>query len=158
VSAVEFKLAGVLKFLVEPEARSGARMTVRYGPFTLTAWGDQMAYTLPVDYAVEMQVSYVDSHGNPAAVDGEVAWSTSNPDTVTVKADANDSTKVLVQAMSHTGNAQVTATADADLGAGVTSLVTNMDITVVAGQAVAGTIAPVGEQMPPQATPAAKRR
>jgi hypothetical protein len=39
---------------------------------------------------------------------------------------------------------QITATADADLGAGVRNLVTVCDITIVAGEAVAGTIAPIG--------------
>jgi hypothetical protein len=46
------------------------------------------------------------------------------------------------------GTAQVVATADVDLGAGVQSLITTMDITVVAGQAVAGTISPTGPAEP----------
>jgi hypothetical protein len=46
------------------------------------------------------------------------------------------------------GQAQVTATCDADLGDGVRELITLCDIEVVGGEAVAGTIQPVGEPDP----------
>jgi hypothetical protein len=104
-----------------------------------------MAYTLPVGKQVEVQVSYVDAAGNPAAVDGLVAWDSSDQSVVDVLVDDNDSTLATVRAEGGVGNCQVTATADADLGAGTRSLVTTMDVTCVAGEAVAGTIAPVGE-------------
>ena len=42
----------------------------------------------------------------------------------------------------------MTATADADLGEGVRRLTTVCDIEVVAGEAVSGTIQPVGEPEP----------
>jgi hypothetical protein len=65
-----------------------------------------------------------------------------------VTVDANDSTLVKVTPAGALGQCQVTATADADLGAGVTALITNADIEIVSGQAVAGTISPVGAPQP----------
>ena len=38
-----------------------------YDGFTIKAKGDAMAYTLPVDKQVHVQVTYVDAGGNPAA-------------------------------------------------------------------------------------------
>jgi hypothetical protein len=111
-----------------------------------------MAYTLPAGMQVQVQVSYVDANGNPTTVDGLVAWAASDAGTLTVVVDPTDSTLATVQATGNIGQAQVTATADADLGAGTRPLVTLMDVTVVAGEAVAGTISPVGE--PTDITPA----
>jgi hypothetical protein len=116
-----------------------------------------MSYTLPVDHFIAVQVSYVDAYGNPAAIDGPVAWATSNAALLDVAADATDSTKCVVKPTGGVGAAQVTATADVDLGAGVKPLITTMDITLVAGEAVAGTISVVGDPQPiqPPVTPPA---
>ena len=105
-------------------------------------------YTMPIKYQVEVQVSYVDAAGNPAVVDGPVTWSSSDTTVVTVNTDTADSSKCTVQSLMKVGQAQVLATADADLGTGTRNLVTTMDITIVAGEAVAGTIQPVGEAAP----------
>ena len=43
------------------------------------------------------------------------------------------------------GDCQISCKADADMGEGVRELVTLLDVTVVGGEAVAGTITPVGE-------------
>lgn len=107
-----------------------------------------MAYTLPADMQVEVKVSYVDASGNPAGVDGAVVWDTSDATIAKVVVNSADSTLCEVIAPGPVGNAQVTATADADLGAGTTPLITTLDVTVVAGQAVAGTISPVGPAEP----------
>jgi nitrogenase molybdenum-iron protein alpha/beta subunit len=149
--SVQFQLGGTLRFLVEEEGY--AIMTVRYKDFTLTARGDKMAYTLPVDNVIKVKVSYIDAHGNPAVVDGDVAWSTSDATIARVVADTGDTTNASVEAQGKVGQCQVTASADADLGTGVRELITLMDLTVVAGEAVAGTISPVGEPLPPTAQP-----
>jgi hypothetical protein len=104
-----------------------------------------MAYTLPVGKQVHVQVSYVDSAGNPAVVDGLVAWDSSDQNIVDVLVDDTDSTLAIVRAEGKVGLCQVTATADADLGLGTRTLITTMDVEVVAGEAVAGSITPVGE-------------
>jgi hypothetical protein len=86
-------------------------------------------------------------------VDGPVNWTSSDTTIVEVVADATDSTDAIVQAKGLVGQAQVSAVGDADLGTGVRSIVTLMDVSVVAGEAVAGTISPVGDQIPPSVQP-----
>jgi hypothetical protein len=105
-------------------------------------------YTLPVDMEVKMQVAYVDSENNPAEIDGEVSWESSDDTIATVIVDGSDSTIVTVSPVGPTGQVQITASADADLGQGVRELITTSDITLVAGEAVAGTITPVGAPTP----------
>jgi hypothetical protein len=156
MTTVQFQLGGTLKFVVdEPATRHGARITIRYDGLTLTAWSDGMAYKLPNDHVIGVQVSYVDSKGNPAAVDGEVTWDTSDQNIATIRTDSGDSTQALVTPTGQVGQVQVTCTADADLGEGAREIITTMDVEIVAGEAVAGTIAPVGEPQPmaPTATP-----
>jgi hypothetical protein len=97
MNTLQFQLGGTLKFLIdEPASRPGARITIRYDGLTLTAWGDGMAYKLPNDKMIAVQVAYVDSKGNPAEVDGEVTWSTSDPNLATVATNAADSTQATV--------------------------------------------------------------
>jgi len=141
---VQFQLGGTLKFLVEEEGY--ALVTVRYGNFSVTAKGDEMAYTLASGMQVHLKVSYVDAAGNPALVDGPVAWTSSDVNVATVAAESD--TTALVKTVGPVGQVQISATADVDLGAGVKNLVTPMDLTVAAGEAVAGTIAPVGPAEP----------
>jgi hypothetical protein len=147
MSKVEFNLGGVLRFITEPD-NAGAFFTIRYRDFEITARGKDMAYTLSVGTQVHVQVAYVDSAGNPATVDGEVGWNSSDETIATVTVESGDTTKALVQAVGKLGQVQITATADADLGDGVRPLVTPMDVEIVAGEAVAGTITPVGAAEP----------
>jgi hypothetical protein len=107
-----------------------------------------MAYKLPNDKMIAVQVAYVDSKGNPAQVDGNVTWDTSDPNLATVDTNAGDSTQAVVTPLGSVGQVQITATADADLGSGVRELITTMDVEIVAGEAIAGTITPVGEPHP----------
>ena len=144
---VAFKLGGVLEIITEPD-KAGCFVTVRYRDFTITARGLDMAYTLAAGMQVNVQVSYVDANGNPARVDGDVSWNVSDGGVVELNVDNQDSTICLVKATGKTGQVQITATADADLGEGVRPLITPMDVDVVAGEAVAGTIAPVGGAEP----------
>jgi len=144
-------IGGTLTFMVGDQGH--VVVTLRYKDFTLTAKGENMAYTLPVDNVVNVKVSYVDSHGNPAVVDGAVDWASSDETIARVEASADDTTDASVEAQGKAGQCQITATADADLGSGVRELVTMMDVTVVAGEAVAGRIEPVGEPIPPSVQP-----
>jgi hypothetical protein len=149
MNTLQFQLGGTLKFLIdEPASRPGARITIRYDGLTLTAWGDGMAYKLPNDKMIAVQVAYVDSKGNPALVDGDVSWDTSDANIATVESNAGDSTQAVVTPLGSVGQVQITATADADLGSGVRELITTMDVEIVAGEAIAGTITPVGEPQP----------
>jgi len=105
-----------------------------------------MAYTLASGMQVHLKVAYVDAAGNPAVVDGAVTWDSSDAAIATVTAESD--TTALVKTVGPVGQVQITATADADLGGGVREIITPMDLTVAAGEAVAGTIAPVGPAEP----------
>jgi hypothetical protein len=143
---VAFKVEGLIKFITgDADNKSGVIVTTQFEGFSSTVKlkEDHMAYNLPDGKKVTVQVAYVDAKGNPAKVDGDVAWSSSGNGIAMVTADATDTTKAVIQSSS-LGQAQITAKADADLGAGVRELLTMFDVEVVAGEAVAGTIAPVG--------------
>jgi len=109
-----------------------------------------MAYNLPDGMQVAVAVSYVDADGNPAVVDGPATWTTSDATIATVTATGDYAALVAATKGGTLGTAQITATADAQMGAGTTNLLTTFDVTVVAGQAVAGTITPSGA---PEAIP-----
>src|SRR5215469_7403561 len=146
--SVQFIIGGTLKFLVEEE-EVYAVVTLYYRNFTITARGANMAYTLPVDYGVKVQVAYVDGHGNPAMVDGPVQWASSDTTIAEVIADTSDSQNAMVQAKGVVGQVQISVTADADLGVGVRNFVTLMDVRVIAGEGVSRTMTPVGDAIPP---------
>jgi hypothetical protein len=105
-------------------------------------------YTLPVDHKIKVQVSYVDAHGNQAAVDGPVAWASSDEERLTAAVDPKDSTICEAIPVGPIGQAQLTATADVDIGAGVKPLITIFAISLVAGEAVSGGIQPIGDPEP----------
>lgn len=147
---VEIVFGNVLKIMEvaeEPRPRGCSKLTMTFEQFVVTAEGDHVMYNLPIDHTVKMQVSYTDAAGNPAQVDGEVEWFPANPEIAAIEVDANDGTicKVIPVAL---GRTQVSAKADADLGEGVRELLTVCDIMIVAGEAVAGSIQPAGEQEP----------
>lgn len=131
------------------KAAEGAQwLTTIHNGFSVKTKGNRIMYTLPIDHKVKMQVSYVDAHGNPATVDGPVTWSSSDATRLTVTVDVTDSTICEVVPVGPLGQVQVTASADVDMGTGVKQLLTIADISLVAGEAVAGTIAPVGDPVP----------
>lgn len=148
LSRVEIVFGNVLKIMeVQPPAPVHTLITVKFDQFILTTESEHIMYNLPADHTVQMQVAYVDASGNPATIDNDVVWSSSDASIVSVQADAADSTKCRVTPVA-VGQAQVTATVDADIGEGVRELVTLADITVIGGEAVAGTIEPVGAPEP----------
>jgi hypothetical protein len=149
VNQLELFFGSPLRIVVTHEAAPAviAKLTITFENFAITVTGGVM-YTLPVDKQVKMQIAYVDVKGNPALIDGSVTWQSSDTTIVVATADTSDSTIVAVTPGGSLGQAQVTASADVDLGAGVTLLLTASDVQVVAGQAVAGTITPLGAPIP----------
>jgi len=131
-----------------PPAQGAAWFNVQFNPNLKVKARAPMSYTLPTDMKVGVQVSYTDSKGNPATVDGDVVWTSSDDTIVGVSVDPNDSTLAEVIPAAKLGNAQITATADADLGSGVSSIIAVMSVSVVAGEAVAATIVPTGDPVP----------
>jgi hypothetical protein len=94
--------------------------------------------------------------GNPAAVDGRPAWSSTNPDAFTVQVADDGLSALIVTADSgtelRTGKLQVRA--DADLGEGVSEIF--LEVDVVVGPAPATSLSfEVGEAVPKVAAPAA---
>lgn len=114
----------------------------------VTVKGQNMSFTLADDMQLRLQVVYTDAKGHPAPVDGAVQWATSDETIATVTPDDTDSTFAMLTPATNLGNVQVTATADADLGPGVSTLITQGACTIVAGQAVAGNMQPVGDPTP----------
>lgn len=107
-----------------------------------------MAYTLPNDKEVNLGIKYVDKKGNPAKVDGAVKWSSSDETICGVSTLAEDGTQAVAIPAEKVGQCQIVAKADADMGEGVSEIITPFDVEVVAGSAVAGVITPQGEPQP----------
>src|SRR5882672_5640619 len=136
---VEIVFGNALQIMEVPAPALGhAQITLKFDQFTITAEGDHVMYTLPVDHTVLMQVAYVDAKGNRATIDGEVSWQSSDESTIMVTVDASDSTICRATPVGSVGQAQVIATVDADLGEGTRTLITLCDIEVVGGEAVTG--------------------
>lgn len=95
--------------------------------------------TLTDSQQVDLTVAFADKAGNPASVDGAPVWTSSDETVLTVAAGA-DGLSAVATATGKLGTAQVTVTADADLGSGTTSIAGTLDVTVLAGQAVAAVV------------------
>lgn len=96
-----------------------------------------MATILKDDQQVTASVEYVDRRGHPADVDEAPSWSSSDETILTVTPDP-DGMSALIVAAGGIGSAQITVTADADLGDGVKPLTAVGDFEVLAGEAFAG--------------------
>jgi uncharacterized protein YjdB len=82
-----------------------------------------------------LSISAVDRRNKPALVDS-VVWTSSDDTVATVTADTADPMKATVKAID-AGTAQINVSADADLGDGERPITGALDVTVVAGEAVA---------------------
>lgn len=100
-----------------------------------------MAFILTADQEVPVAVSFTDDHGNPAVVDGVPVWASSD-DTILSVVAAADGMSAVVAAVGPDGAGQVSVSADADMGAGTTSVIGLLDIEVVAGEAVSAVLTP----------------
>jgi hypothetical protein len=102
--------------------------------FDIPAKGQKMA-RLTTEEVVSAQVSFVTAKGNPAPVEGDVVWTSSDESVATVVADATDTKKAVVTAVAP-GVAQITAVADADMDVGeVREVTASGAIEVVAAEA-----------------------
>ncbi|MFO1351898.1 MAG: hypothetical protein U1F68_14990 [Gammaproteobacteria bacterium] len=95
---------------------------------------------------VSAAISYQDARGNAARVDGVPAWATDRADLVALT-PSEDGLSCEIAAVGALGTAQITVTADADLGEGVRTLTALGSIEVIGGEAVAGVIS-FGEPQP----------
>ena len=104
-----------------------------------------MALLLTDMQKVALSVTFTDAAGNPAVVDGAPVWASSDSSVLTVDSSV-DGLSAVATAVGPLGQAQVSVTADADLGVGLTAIAGTLDVTVVASEAVsAGLTAGVPE-------------
>ncbi len=94
---------------------------------------------LPDDKVVSASVSYKDVKGHAAAVQGAPVWASDNPAVADVVA-SDDGFSATITPGADLGTAQISVTADADLGDGVVNVVALGTIEVIAGTAVAGDV------------------
>lgn len=78
--------------------------------------------------------SIKDKYGNPAAVQGDWTWSSSDESIVTVDGPS-PGTDVTITTAGPDGVATVSGVADADLGEGVVSITAIVSVNVVSGMA-----------------------
>lgn len=102
-----------------------------------------MGFKLADNKKVGASVGFSDARGNDAQVQGAPVWSSSDESIATVVA-ADDGMTATISATGPLGTAQISVTADADLGDGVVPVGGLLDIEVVASQAVSANIS-VGE-------------
>lgn len=92
--------------------------------------------TLAAGRAKTVSLVINDKMGNPAKVDGTPSWTSSDEAVVTVTPEADGMSATIVS-LGTTGTAQVSVSADADLGEGVRTLTGSALIDVIAGEAFA---------------------
>src|SRR5262245_13238615 len=138
-NSITLQVGGSLELVLKQATKKyEVVVTVTYEGFTATAMGNKMAYTLPVDKYITVKVAYVDSHGNPAVVDGEVSWASSDAALVTTQVEASDSFQCKIVPAGRAGSAPVTATVDADMGEGRRAQIALITLSMMRG-AVDGT-------------------
>lgn len=93
-----------------------------------------MTFVLTDEQKVGVKLVATTAAGNPAEVQ-DPKFSSSDESIITVVADPNDPTSAVVTAVGPLGSAQVSATADADLGEGVTEITAVDTVEVKAAQA-----------------------
>lgn len=97
---------------------------------------------LPDDKTASATVTPIDAKGNPAQVEaGSAVWTSSDDTIATVVADPANQLAATVTPTGPLGTAQIKMECDADLGAGVATIVFLGDVNIIGGQAVGGTIA-----------------
>jgi hypothetical protein len=92
-------------------------------------------YQLPVSKKVPVSVSFVDSAGNPALIDGVPVWESSDASKVTLDVAA-DGLSAFVLSAGPIGTAQVSVKADAKMGPDIKEIIGLLDVEIVAGEAV----------------------
>lgn len=100
---------------------------------------------------VALAVAFATPAGNPARVDGIPTWVSSDPTVVAVEV-APDGLSATAVAQGPLGTAQISATADADLGDGIRPVTGVLDIEVRAAEAVSALVtagAPELKPVPP---------
>lgn len=88
----------------------------------------------------DLRVEFLTQAGHPAKVDGNPAWESSNPNVAEVIPDPTNPFAVIVRRGAELGSAQISVTADADLGAGTRPVAVVHEVEVIAAEAVSANI------------------
>lgn len=94
-----------------------------------------MALILTDIQKVSLSISPKSAAGNPAAVDGVPVWQVSDENVLSLQT-AEDGMSAVVSTTGQLGTAQVSVSADADLGEGVQTITGVLDVEVKASAAV----------------------
>ena len=94
-----------------------------------------MALVLTDEQKVALTVAFTTAAGNPAKIDGIPKWQTSDETILTITPDADGQTATATT-VGPIGTAQVSVTADADLGEGTREITGTLDVEVHAAEAV----------------------
>jgi len=89
---------------------------------------------------VVAQVQWSDSSGNPAKVDGETSWASTDINVLNVTVNPDDTTQATLTTTGNVGVCQVQASADSDMGQGTVTVTAVADVIVISGEATGGTI------------------
>lgn len=90
--------------------------------------------TLTSSQQVGIRVNPTDKKGNPAPLDGNAQFASTDDGIATVAA-GSDGLSAVVKATGKIGACQIIVTGDADLGEGIQTLQGVLDVNVIAGQA-----------------------
>lgn len=115
--------------------RGNIRFTIQLNPYNKFIGDYAMAVTITDTQKVLVSIEALDAKGNPATLDGIPVWTVSDSSIITAEIAA-DGLSAQIIAGNVLGNAQVSITADADLGAGFTPITGLLDVTVIGGEAV----------------------
>jgi hypothetical protein len=91
---------------------------------------------LKITQKLPVSVAFKDSLGNAAQVDGKPAWAVDNAALATVQV-ADDGLSAVVVPTGTVGSFKLQVSADADLGEGVKTILGELPIDLVSGEAVA---------------------
>ncbi len=127
-----------LRFLSVEEKVNGNPLLpfITYSCNGITSRGINMAATLPDNLTGTLTFIPKDSFGLPAKIDGLPTYTSSDETILTVTAHTDGTAVVAPANPPKLGTAQVTVSADADLGSGVKTITGLIEIEVVAGEAV----------------------
>jgi hypothetical protein len=95
--------------------------------------------TMQAGTRASLTVQWMTAGGEPAKVDGQTSWTSSDPTICEVTAGTGNTQVATLFAPGPEGEVQIQASADADMGNGVEPVISNIDITVTT-QAVGGDI------------------
>lgn len=139
----------------QPENRFRAFFTTVVDGITFR--GENMSEVLGVGHYATVTVEWKDAAGNPAKVDGPTTWASTDSSVLTVQVSTGNPLIANCRAVA-IGTAQVQATADADMGEGIKTVTSTIDVTVIAGEAIGGdmTFTDQGSGPPPEARGARK--